>query len=299
MNSLPRWFGRKKCVETKLKPHIEISEPFSPVHCDGLSSISQSMTSLASENENLYVNGAVPVGQFKEYFMPPSDLPDHNFLVPAVPASVESSLAGSVRSLLPQVSRKIVARAESIRSALSVARSVSRSPRSPRVCERIVRQSTGRRSLMRSASVDVLDDTSRTLRAEEEEEEEESPHNYYNLTELGRSRPRASSQRVLNRENLQHHDLLFTSQPSSDPLATSYLGHTLLTALGQDLESEDSGALSLSVGGLGGGASHQHIVCLPPCTIRLHTALHPILLVWHLNYNFSLGKVLGSFYVLS
>ena len=129
---------------------------------------------------------------------------------------------------------------------------------------------------MRSASVDVLDETSRTLKAEEEEE---SPHNYYNLTELGRSRPRASSQHVLNRENLQHHDLLFTSQPSSDPLATSYLGHTLLTALGQDLESEDSGALSLSVGGLGGGPSHQHIVCLPPCTIRLHTGIEIITLV--------------------
>ena len=105
---------------------------------------------------------------------------------------------------------------------------------------------------MRSTSVDnVLDESSRTVRAEEEEEEE-SQHNYYNLTELGRSRPRATSQHVLNRENLQHHDQLFTSQPdpsSSDPLATSYLGHTLLTAIGQDLESEDSGAVSLSLGG--------------------------------------------------
>ena len=87
--------------------------------------------------------------------MPPSELPDHNFLVPAVPLRVETesgSLAGSVRSLLPQVSRKIVKRAESIRSALSVARSVSRSPRSPRVRERFVRESNGRRSLIRSSS---------------------------------------------------------------------------------------------------------------------------------------------------
>lgn len=244
MNSLPRWFGRKRqnCVETKLKPHLEISEPFSPVHCDGLSSISQSISSLVSDSENLYVNGAVPAGQFKEYFMPPSEISEHKFLVPAAPASVESSLAGSVRSLLPQVSRKLVARAESIRSALSV----SRSPRSPRGCERFVRQSSGRRSLVRSASLDnVLDESSRTVKAEEEEE---SQHNYYNLTQLGRTR--AASQHVLNRENLEQHDQLLTGRAR---LATSYLGHTLLSAVGQDLESEadtdrDSGALSMGGG---------------------------------------------------
>ena len=116
---------------------------------------------------------------------------------------------------------------------------------------------------MRSASVDVLDETSRTLTGGqgEGEEGEESQHNYYNLTQLARSRPRAASQHVLNRENLQHHDQQFSSQTSSDPLATSYLGHTLLTAIGQDLESEhdtdrDSGALSM------GGGIH-HLVCLP------------------------------------
>ena len=98
-----------------------------------------------------------------------------------------------------------------------------------------------RRSLLRSASVDnVLDESSRTVRAEDGEEGEgESHHNYYNLTQLGRSRARAASQHVLNRENLQHHDQLWTSQQGDTTgLATSFLGHTLLTAVGQDLESD-------------------------------------------------------------
>ena len=85
MNSLPRWFGRKKSKDIEKKTPLEISEPFAPIHREGMSSISHSMaslTSISSENENLYVNGQVPRGQFKEYFMAPESQPDHKFLVP-------------------------------------------------------------------------------------------------------------------------------------------------------------------------------------------------------------------------
>ena len=236
ISTLPRWFGRKKSKDEKVKPQLEISQPFAPVHREGLSDLGQSMTSLVEqEAESLYVNGAVPAGQFKEYFMAPEE---HKFLVPFPPRE-KSSLQGSVRSLLPQVSKTIVKRTESIRSALSV----KRSPRTDN--DSFVRQGSGRDSLMRkSVSVDnVLDESCKTLISSDCDNE------YYNLTYLGQ-RTRAASQHVLNRENLEQHDQI--------TLSTSYLGHTLLTAIGQDLESEastdrDSGAVSL-----GGGWRLEH-----------------------------------------
>ena len=236
MNSLPRWFGRKKSREDKLRAPIEISEPFAPVHREGLSSLSSLGHSLASlteqENENLYVNGAVPAGQFKEYFMPPSDLNDHKFLAPFPPSDKPVSLSGSVRNLLPQVSRKIVKRTESIRSALSV-------KTSPRLTG-LIRQDSGRSSeLRKSFSVDnVLEDSSEEI------------NNYYNLTYLTKEQ-RAASNLILNEKNLARHQNI-----SSSPLSLSYLGHTtatLLSASGMDLDSDqdtdrDSGALSMGGG---------------------------------------------------
>ena len=92
MNSLPRWLGRKKPRDEKKSP-IEISEPFGPVshHGSGLSSLSSvsqslaSLNSLGEDNDALYVNGRVPRGQFREYFLRPDTEADHRFLVPAVP----------------------------------------------------------------------------------------------------------------------------------------------------------------------------------------------------------------------
>ena len=228
INTLPRWFGRKKSKEEKTKSHIEISQPFAPVHREGLSSLGQSLNSLVeAENENLYVNGAVPAGQFREYFMAPAEQAGPKLL-----SSERSSLHGSVRSL----SRSIVKRTESIRSALS-----GRSHHA---------------HMRKSVSADnVLDEScSTTLMAEGETE-------YYNLTYLGRHRENLN-QHVLNRENLNQHDQI--------TLSTSFLGHTLLTAIGQDLESDqdtdrDSGALSMG----GGWALAPCTHCTHSCTLLL------------------------------
>ena len=235
INTLPRWFGRKKSKEEKTKSHIEISQPFAPVHREGLSSLGQSLNSLVeAENENLYVNGAVPAGQFREYFMAPAEQAGPKLL-----SSERSSLHGSVRSL----SRSIVKRTESIRSALS-----GRSHHA---------------HMRKSVSADnVLDEScSTTLMAEGETE-------YYNLTYLNQHvlNRENLNQHVLNRENLNQHVLNRENLNQHDQitLSTSFLGHTLLTAIGQDLESDqdtdrDSGALSM-----GGGWA------LAPCTHCTH-----------------------------
>ena len=97
-------------------------------------------------------------------------------------------------------------------------------------------------------------------------ESEEPSNNYYNVQYVGKEK--TTSQLILNRENLQQHDQIYMkklglTEPGQeprvptcqDPLATSYLGHTLLSQMsdkGEDDsdESKDSGAISM-----GGGKS--------------------------------------------
>ena len=261
MNSLPRWLGRKKPRDEKKSP-IEISEPFGPVshHGSGLSSLSSvsqslaSLNSLGEDNDALYVNGRVPRGQFREYFLRPDTEADHRFLVPAVPrarvgrapslrsGSSTSSAAGSVR------------RSASISSRTSV-------PAVPLSSSSFVRAASGRNSwlqkklLQKSLSMDdVLEES---LNRTQEEAEPEQP-SYYNVQYLGGRKERqqppaaATSQLVLNRENLEQHDRQQwgSGQEPPDPLSTSYLGHTLLTQAPGDPDSEtdeskDSGAVSM------------------------------------------------------
>ena len=270
MNSLPRWLGRKKSKDEK-KPTIEISSPFAPVHRDGMSSISHSLASLnslSSENENLYVNGQVPRGQFKEYFMPPESHTDHTFKIPQIPSQKPQNSrhavtrAGSVRSHVAPVTRvtsNIVKRSSSIRSNVIVTNSFMND-------KKFVRHGSGRSShssqLKKSYSMDdVLEESiNKSL------ESEEPSNNYYNVQYVGKAK--TTSQLILNRENLQQHDQIYMkklglTEPGQeprvttcqDPLATSYLGHTLLSQMsdkGEDDsdESKDSGAISM-----GGGKS--------------------------------------------
>ena len=252
MNSLPRWLGRKKPRDEKKSP-IEISEPFGPVshHGSGLSSLSSvsqslaSLNSLGEDNDALYVNGRVPRGQFREYFLRPDTEADHRFLVPAVPrarvgrapslrsGSSTSSAAGSVR------------RSASISSRTSV-------PAVPLSSSSFVRAASGRNSwlqkklLQKSLSMDDV------LEESLEAEDKESVNKYYNVTYKDKN----NSQLVLNKENLEHHDQLYVKKLSGtpDPLSTSYLGHTLLSQVedpevdkAEDSEddSKDSGAVSM------------------------------------------------------
>ena len=246
MNSLPRWFGRKKSKDENKKPSIEISEPFAPVHRDGLSSVTHSMASLTSlnsveDNENLYVNGQVPRGQFREYFLrPPDPGPDHKFLVPRVPSS--RSVTG-VR--LPVTGPGLVRRSASQRSNVIVTNSFMGD-------KKFVRLGSGRGSqLKKSLSMDDV------LEESLEAEDKESVNKYYNVT----YRDKNNSQLVLNKENLEHHDQLYVKKLSGspDPLSTSYLGHTLLSQVedpevdkteDSEDDSKDSGAVSM------GGVCH-------------------------------------------
>merc|ERR1719342_1141601 len=104
--------------------------------------------SLSSENENLYVNGQVPRGQFKEYFMPPQSHTDHTFKIPQIPSQKPQkprhavTRAGSVRSHVApvtQVTSNIVKRSSSIRSNVIVTNSFMND-------KKFVRQGSGRSS---------------------------------------------------------------------------------------------------------------------------------------------------------
>ena len=252
MNSLPRWFGRKKSRDENKKPAIEISEPFAPVHRDGMSSVAHSMASLTSigsteDSENLYVNGQVPKGQFREYFLRPAEsiAPDHKFVVPRVPRVGRAPSTRSVTSgpQLPVTGSGLVKRSASIRSNVIVTNSFMGD-------KKFVRLGSGRGSLLKKSL--SMDDV-----LEESLEAEESVNKYYNVT----YRDKNNSQLVLNKENLEHHDQLYVKQLSGspDPLSTSYLGHTLLSQVedpevdkteDSEDDSKDSGAVSM------GGVCH-------------------------------------------
>ena len=268
MNSLPRWFGRKKSKdgskEEKIKIPLEISEPFAPVHCSGMSSISQSLASLnsvnsSSENENLYVNGQVPRGQFKEYFMPPENQSEHKFAVPRPPTGNRRqhvSRTGSIHVVnsRPHVSTAGVKRSSSIRSNIVINSSFLSNN-----AKLFVRQGSGRNSLLKkSLSVDdVLEES-----LNHSEEYDSAVNNYYNVQYIGKA-DRTSSQLILNKENLEQHDQIYMEKlglnPSKattataatqDPLATSYLGHTLISQVSEkDSEEDDKDSGALSMGG--------------------------------------------------
>ena len=272
MNSLPRWFGRKKSKDIEKKTPLEISEPFAPIHREGMSSISHSMaslTSISSENENLYVNGQVPRGQFKEYFMAPESQPDHKFLVPLPPRDNNKSRhvarAGSVRSNVSHVSNNSssVKRSSSIRSNVIITNSFLDN-------KKFVRHGSGRSSrnsslLKKSLSMDdVLEES-----LDDRDYVNDPQRSYYNVQYLG-NKKKTSSQFILNRENLQQHDQIYmnklcleggtreeiishVSGTVPDPLSTSYLGHTLLSQVevpdkveDSEDDSKDSGAVSMT-----------------------------------------------------
>ena len=249
-----------------------------------LSSVSQSLASLNSlgeDNDALYVNGRVPRGQFREYFLRPDTEADHRFLVPAVPrarvgrapslrsgSSSSSAASGSVR------------RSASISSRTSV-------PAVPLSSSSFVRAASGRSSwlqkklLQKSLSMDdVLEES---LNRTQEEAEAEQP-SYYNVQYLGGRKGQqppaaATSQLVLNRENLEQHERQQrgSGQEAPDPLSTSYLGHTLLTQAPGDPDSEtdeskDSGAVSM------GGVSRVQCPCYPSLdyeTVNLDKLMWP------------------------
>ena len=272
MNSLPRWFGRKKSKDIEKKTPLEISEPFAPIHREGMSSISHSMaslTSISSENENLYVNGQVPRGQFKEYFMAPESQPDHKFLVPLPPRDNNKSRhvvrAGSVRSNVSHVSNNSssVKRSSSIRSNVIITNSFLDN-------KKFVRHGSGRSSrnsslLKKSLSMDdVLEES-----LDDRDYVNDPQRSYYNVQYLG-NKKKTSSQFILNRENLQQHDQIYMNKlcleggtreeiishlsgTVPDPLSTSYLGHTLLSQVevpdkveDSEDDSKDSGAVSMT-----------------------------------------------------
>ena len=274
MNSLPRWFGRKKSKdgagrEERLKIPLEISEPFAPVHCSGMSSISQSLASLASvnsssENENLYVNGQVPKGQFKEYFMPPENQSDHKFAVPRPPTGnrIRQHVArtGSVHVAN---SRAHVSTAASVKRSSSIRSNiVINSSFLSNNTKLFVRQGSGRNSLLKkSLSVDdVLEES-----LNHSEEYDSNVNNYYNVQFIGKS-DKSSSQLILNKENLEQHDQIYMEKlglappkvqgkahaatQGPDPLSTSYLGHTLISQVSdKDSEEDDKDSGALSMGG--------------------------------------------------
>ena len=273
MNSLPRWFGRKKSSSREeRKSPIKISEPFAPVHCSGMSSVSSVSQSLASLNsvsseaeENLYVNGQVPRGQFKEYFMPPDNQSEHKFAVPNPPrltgsrkprvhvSRAESIHVSNSKPVLPTVKRSA-----SIRSNIVINSSFLGNK-----TKLFVRQGSGRNSLLKkSLSVDdVLEES-----LNESRESEQNINNYYNVQYLGKNT--TSSTLILNRENLQQHDQIYMEKlrlelnqdtvqvksgvPGPDPLSTSYLGHTLLSQVNSEKDNSeddrDSGAVSMGGG---------------------------------------------------
>ena len=264
MNSLPRWFGRKKSRDENKKPAIEISEPFAPVHRDGMSSVTHSMASLTSigsteDSENLYVNGQVPRGQFREYFLRPAEsiAPDHKFVVPRVPRVGRAPSTRSVTSgpQLPVSGSGLVKRSASIRSNVIVTNSFMGD-------KKFVRLGSGRGSLLKkSLSMDdVLEESlDRGREPDMDPGDREAVNNYYNVA----YRDKTNSQLVLSKENLEQHDQLYIEKLANeggtapDPLSTSYLGHTLLSQV-EDLmvgeekaedsgtdDSKDSGAVSM------------------------------------------------------
>ena len=283
--------------KSQYSSQLEISESVLPVKRDAASSQSgQSLSSGNSDsfNENLYVNAQVPRGQFKEYFMPPESKHDHEFVRPHERTQVQrthsfkptlertnirNSYAPDLErtqlrnSYAPNMERTQVNNSYAPtldRSQLrhSFAQPMERtstrgSVRSMIQANDILTSQFSRQGSMRSSLLKKAHSVDDVL--EESIVAELAPNdntsNYYNVQFARKAR--SSSQVMLNRENLEHHDLLYINKliqaRCRDPFGSSFLGHTLLSEMGHDLisekagsvESKDSGALSL------GGGIHQ------------------------------------------
>ena len=288
MNSLPRWFGRKKSKDEKKAP-LEISEPFAPVHRGGMSSATPSMVSVASlnslasiaeENENLYVNGRVPRGQFREYFLRPPDhapvqvyrtgypdpaAPEHKFLVPRVPGVSRAASTRSVAAIPVAGPGCLVRRSASQRSDVLVS-STFLADRRPG-------------SLMKKSL--SMDDVLEESLDRSEESGGAGETSYYNVTRYNRDKTGSvtsvtGSQLVLSKENLKQHDQLYIQKLGSlssvkssqgldplsslktqgpDPLSTSYLGHTLLSQVDDGMEEGEEGDSNTELSGDSGALS--------------------------------------------
>ena len=311
MNSLPRWFGLKtrkdksnQFKKSQFSSQLEISESLQPDLRDATSSqSSQSRSSGSSDtfNENLYVNGQVPRGQFKEYFTAPETKHDQQF--PQSRERPQVQRANSFRpnlerpnarnSYAPQLERSQARNSYAVdrersqnRNSYASSqegsnirhsyaqpmernqiRSSQRSivPKTDVLISPFTRHGSIRSSLLKkSHSVDdVLEET---IVAELVQDDNSS--NYYNVQFARKAR--ASSQMVLNHENLEQHNQVYLNKliqaRCRDPFGSSFLGHTLLSEMGHDLISEkadsvvskDSGAVSL------GGGTHTKFILASP-----------------------------------
>ena len=286
INSLPRLFGKKKAKLGERVDHVvegrargEMTHTMGKVTMGNqmvvtsakslvelpLSSASsnQSMTSTAySEhsfnNENLYVNGQVPRGQFKEYFSVPAL--EHRLEHLEAQNSEENGPAKPARSFLLGPDSSFFSRNVTTRkSALSMQPQPSSLP-----IPHFERAGSERGSLRKARSVDDFvdstdrfEDTLNTLigspntmglppgsghmrgemEDDMEDEEEMGECAYYNVQFARKAR----SSSHLTQQSLRHHDSKQTAVNDSnyiqhlikaqqrDPFGSSFLGHSLVT----------------------------------------------------------------------
>ena len=247
-------------VVTSTKSLVEL--PLS----SGGSSSNQSMTTAYSEhsfnNENLYVNGQVPRGQFKEYFSVPA-LEHRLERLEAQTSLEENGPAKPRRSFILGPDSSFFSRNVTTRkSALSMQPQPSSLP-----IPVFERAGSERGSLRKARSVDDFvesaadrfEDTLNTLIGspntmglppknigdEEEDEKEEGEEEtgecaYYNV-QFARKARSSSQLQSLTQQSLRHHDSKQIAVTDSnyiqhlikaqqrDPFGTSFLGHSLVT----------------------------------------------------------------------
>ena len=284
-HSLPRLFGKKKAklgervdhvVEGRARGEGSLTkgEQVNPTRGNQVvgtltkslvelplssASSNQSMATAYSEhsfnNENLYVNGQVPRGQFKEYFSVPAlehrleHLENSEEPGPAKPArsfhlgpdssffSRNVTTRKSALSMQPQPSSLPIPhfeRAGSERGSLRKARSVDDFVDSTDRFEDTLN------TLIGSPNTMGLPPGSRHMRGEMEDEMEEEEMGecaYYNVQFARKAR----SSSHLTQQSLRHHDSKQTAVNDSnyiqhlikaqqrDPFGTSFLGHSLVT----------------------------------------------------------------------
>lgn len=277
MNSIPRLFGRRKAKNGERVDHVvegrtRGEDNFTKVQVDNfpqtssksavelpLSSSSSQQSRTYSEhsfnNENLYVNGQVPRGQFKEYFSVPTLEPKLE-VETRPPKPARSFLLGPDSSFF---SRNVTTR----RSALSMQPQPSSLP--VPVFERAGSECG---SLRRVRSVDDFVDSNRfedtmntvigspntmglppgLIRREAEVDEEGEECAYYNVqfARKARSSSQLPDRHLLTRQSLRQHDSkqvavddnkyiqnLIKAQ-QRDPFGSSFLGHSLVTDKGEE-----------------------------------------------------------------
>ena len=290
MNSIPRLFGRRKAKNGERVDHVvegrtRGEDNFTKQQVDNftrgqvdnfpqtssksavelpLSSSSSQQSRTYSEhsfnNENLYVNGQVPRGQFKEYFSVPTLEPklevEQTMEETRPPKPARSFLLGPDSSFF---SRNVTTR----RSALSMQPQPSSLPIP--VFERAGSECG---SLRRVRSVDDFVDSNRfedtmntvigspntmglpngLIRREAEVDEEGEECAYYNVqfARKARSSSQLPDRHLLTRQSLRQHDSKQVAVDDSkyiqnlikaqqrDPFGSSFLGHSLVTDKGEE-----------------------------------------------------------------